>query len=132
MIKYFIKTFGCQQNQADSERIDAAFHSRGMTKAKGYKDADYVVINTCMVRQSAENRVYGLVNNLGKLKNENCKLKIVVTGCMVGLAFRDKTGLYIRRLKEIMPQVDEFMPIEEIGFDNSPVRQDDKHAWIPI
>ncbi len=131
-MKYFIKTFGCQHNHADSERIDAAFHARGMTKARRYKDADYVVINTCMVRESAENRVYGLVNNLGKLKNENFKLKIIVTGCMVGLAFRDKTGKYLKRIRELMPEVDEFMPIEEIGFDNSPVRQDEKQGLVPI
>ncbi|MBI3366465.1 radical SAM protein, partial [Candidatus Roizmanbacteria bacterium] len=131
-MKYFVKTFGCQQNHADSERIDAAFHSRGMKKAKGYNDADYIVINTCMVRESAENRVYGLVNNLGKMKSASRRMKIIVTGCMVGLAFRDKTGKYLKRIRELMPEVDEFMPIEEIGFDNSPVRQDDKHAWIPI
>ncbi len=132
ILKYYIKTFGCQQNKADSERIDSAFRSRKMTKAKGYKDADYVVINTCMVRESAENRVYGLVNNLGKLKIKNLKLKIIVTGCMVGLAFRDKTGKYLKRIRELMPEVDEFMPIEEIGFDNNPIRQDNKHGWIPI
>lgn len=130
-MKYFIKTFGCQHNKADSERIDTAFTSRGMKKANGYKDADYVVINTCMVRQSAENRVYGLVNNLGKEK-EKRQLKIIVTGCMVGLAGRDKTGKYLKRLKDIMPEVDEFTPIEEVGFDNQPIRQNKTHAWIPI
>lgn len=131
-MKYFIRTFGCQQNKADSERISAAFKSRGMSPAKGYKDADYIVINTCMVRQSAENRVYGLVQNLGKLKIENRKLKIIMTGCMVGLAFRDKTGKYLHRLRQIMPEVDEFMPIEEVGFDNEPIRQDHEYAWVPI
>lgn len=130
-MKYFIKTFGCQHNKADSERIDSAFSARGMKKSKGYSDADYIVINTCMVRQSAENRVYGLVNNLGKEK-ENRRFKIVVTGCMVGLASRDKTGKYLKRIRELMPEVDEFMPIEEIGFDNQPIRQDTTHAWIPI
>lgn len=130
-MKYFIKTFGCQQNKADTERIDSAFMTRGMKRAKGYKDADYVVINTCMVRQSAENRVYGLVNNLGKMK-EKKSFKIVVTGCMIGLAFRDKTGKYLKRIRELMPEVDEFMPIEEVGFDNEPTRQDATHAWIPI
>ena len=131
-MKYFIKTFGCQQNKADSERIASAFQARGMKPAKGYADADYVVINTCMVRESAENRVYGLVNNLAKFKTNGKKLKIVVTGCMVGLAFRDKTGKYLKRLREIMPEVDEFMPIEEVGFDNPPVRQDLINAWVPI
>jgi len=131
-LKFFIKTFGCQQNKADSERIAAAFKARGMTEASNYQDADYVVINTCMVRQSAENRVYGLVNNLAKLKTKNSKLKIIVTGCMVGLAFRDKTGKYLKRIRELMPEVDEFMPIEEVGFDFAPIRQDRVNAWVPI
>jgi tRNA-2-methylthio-N6-dimethylallyladenosine synthase len=131
-MKYFIKTFGCQQNKADSERIASAFEARGMKPAKGYADADYIVVNTCMVRQSAEDRVYGLVRNLGKIKEEKPRLKIIVTGCMVGLAFRDKSGKILQKLKERMPQVDEFMPIEEVGFDNEPVRVSKTHAWIPI
>lgn len=102
-----------------------------MTKARSIRSADYVVINTCMIRESAENRVYGLVNNLGFIK-EKRPMKIIVTGCMVGLAFRDKTGKYLKRLRDIMPQVDEFMPIEEIGFDFAPVRQDRVNAWVPI
>ncbi len=131
-MKYFIKTFGCQQNKADSERIDAAYAARGMKKAKGYTHADYIIVNTCMVREAAENRVYGLVNNLSKLKTENCKLKIVVTGCMTGLAYRDKTGKFLKKIREAMPAADEFMPIEEVGFDNAPIRQDKISAWIPI
>ena len=131
-LKYFIKTFGCQQNKADSERVAAAFEARGMKPAKGYADADYIVVNTCMVRQSAEDRVYGLVRNLGKIKEKKPILKIIVTGCMVGLAFRDKSGKILQKLKERMPQVDEFMPIEEVGFDNEPVRVSKTHAWIPI
>ncbi len=129
---YFIKTFGCQQNAADSERVAAALKGRGMKPAKSIKTADYIVINTCMVRQSAENRVYGLVNNLEKRKEAGENIKVIVTGCMVGVAFRDTTGKYLQRLKNIMPAVDEFMPIEEVGFDNVPVRTDAKSAWVPI
>jgi len=131
-MKYFIKTFGCQQNKADSERMAAVFEARGMKPAKGYFDADYIVINTCMVRQSAEDRVYGLVRNLGKIKEKKPTLKIIVTGCMVGVAFRDKTGKIIQKLKNRMPQVDEFMPIEEVGFDHEPIRVNKIHAWVPI
>ncbi len=135
-LKYYIKTFGCQQNKADSERIEKWLQMKNMTKASNIYKADYIVINTCMVRQSAENRVYGLVNNLSKLKNNppirRTKLKIIVTGCMVGLAFRDKTGKYLKKIREIMPEVDEFLPIEEIGFDFAPVRQDNINAWVPI
>ncbi|CAN5238250.1 hypothetical protein BH09PAT2_BH09PAT2_03830 [soil metagenome] len=135
-MKYYIKTFGCQQNKADSERISQAFEGRGMEPARGYYDANYVVINTCMIRESAENRVYGLVENLNDVKQKkaqrNEQYKIIVTGCMVGMAFRDKSGKYLERLKKIMPQVDEFMPIEEVGFDSEPVRQDSETAWVPI
>lgn len=135
-LKYFVKTFGCQQNVADSERVAQAFAARGFTEAKDYEDANYVIINTCMVRESAENRVYGLVNNLGKIKEEKRKndelFKIIVTGCMVGIAFRDKTGKFLSKIRKAMPDADEFMPIEEVGFDNEPVRQDHEQAWVPI
>lgn len=135
-MKYFIKTFGCQQNVADSERVEKAFKGRGFTKARGYSDANYVIINTCMVRQTAEHRVYGLVNNLGKIKEEKIKkketYKIIVTGCMVGIAFRDGSGKYLKKIRDIMPEVDEFMPIEEVGFDNEPIRQNSEQAWVPI
>ncbi len=136
ILKYFIKTFGCQENVADSERVASYFEARGMKPAKSYKNANYVVINTCMVRQSAENRVYGLVNNLSKIKQEKLKkgkiFKIIVTGCMVGVAVREKTGKYLSRLREIMPAVDEFMPIEEVGFDFAPLRTSSVEAWVPI
>ncbi|MGB9707219.1 MAG: radical SAM protein, partial [Microgenomates group bacterium] len=132
MKKYFIKTFGCQQNKADSERITAAFEARGMKLAKNYQEADFIVINTCMVRQSAEDRVYGLVRNLAKLKVKNPRLKIIITGCMVGLVYRDKTGKLLQKLKQRLPQVDEFLPIEEVGFNYEPVRVSKTHAWIPI
>jgi len=131
-MKYYIKTFGCQQNHSDSERIESALMSQGGKKARSYKTADYIVINTCMIRESAENRVYGLVHNLGKLKVKNSKLKIIVTGCMVGLALRDKSGQFLKKIREVMPVVDEFLPIEEIGFDFAPLRQSKTSAWVPI
>lgn len=135
-MKYFIKTFGCQQNKADSERIAAAFEARGFQPAKNYFEANYVAINTCMVRQSAEDRVYGLIKNLGKIKEKKIKkgefYKIIVTGCMVGLAFRDKTGKFFSLIRQRMPEVDEFLPIEEVGFNFQPIRQDKENAWVPI
>jgi len=135
-MKYYIKTFGCQQNHADSERIEADFKARGYTKARSYKSANYVIINTCMIRQTAENRVYGLVNNLGKIKKAKLKkgkvFKIIITGCMIGIVYRDKTGKYLRLLKQRMLNADEFMPIEEVGFNLAPVRTDKTSAWVPI
>lgn len=133
---YFIKTFGCAQNEADSERIAGYLQSQGMKPAGNIRNADYIVINTCMVREMAENRVYGLVNNLKKFKVHSGsplgKFKVILTGCMVGMAVRDKTGKFLRLLKKRMPDVDESLPIEEIGFDHPPLRSDKNHALVPI
>ncbi|MDO8451640.1 MAG: radical SAM protein [bacterium] len=131
-MKYHIVTFGCLQNHADSERIARYYESRGYTCAGAIEDADDVVINTCMIRQSAEHRVYGLVHNLSLEKENGRDLKIVVTGCMVGMALREKTGKMLSLLQKKMPRVDEFLPIEEVGFDHAPIRTDKVHAWVPI
>ncbi len=136
-MKFYIKTFGCAANEADSERIASLYASRGYTKARSMKTADDVVINTCMIREKAENKAYGLVYNLSKEKERRrllggTSLKIVVTGCMVGMATREKTGKMLLSIKKKMPSVDEFLPIEEVGFDFAPIRIDKKHAWVPI
>jgi tRNA-2-methylthio-N6-dimethylallyladenosine synthase len=135
-MKYIIKTFGCAQNVADSERVASSFQSRGMHEATNYEEANYVIINTCMVRESAENRVFGLVENLAKLKEKKINngevFKIIVTGCMVGVAFRDKSGKYFDKIRTILPEVDEFMPIEEVGFDTEPVRSTKSVGLVPI
>ncbi|MFA5136250.1 MAG: MiaB/RimO family radical SAM methylthiotransferase [Patescibacteria group bacterium] len=136
VLKYYIKTFGCQQNVADSERIASYFVASGMKPALGTYDANYVVINTCMIRHSAQNRVNGLVHNLNKIKQkkiQNGKIyKIIVTGCMTGMAVRDKTGVFLQLLKKQMPEVDKFMAIDEIGFGFEPLRTEAKSASVPI
>jgi len=85
-----------------------------------------------MIRESAENRIYGLINNLSKLKTTKKNLKIILTGCLVGMAYKDKTGKFLKRLRTKLSIVDEFMPIEEIGFDTAPQRSSADTALIPI
>ena len=131
-MKYFIQTFGCQQNEADSERIAGFYQSRGFTPAASFEDADVAIINTCVVRQQAEDRVCGLVENLKPLKTKNPNFKIVVTGCLVGAALREPSGERLKTLHRRLPQVDEFLPIEEVGFEYAAVRTDDRHALVPI
>jgi len=135
-INYYIHTFGCQQNAADSERIAAYCESAGMRRVETAELANYVVINTCMIRESAENRVYGLVNNLKTIKEKKIKngeqYTIVITGCMVGMAVRDKTGKLTELFKKRMPAADIFLPIDETGFELKPLRSTDKTALIPI
>lgn len=131
-MKYWIVTFGCAANEADSERIASFYSARGYKKARSIGLADDVIINTCMIREKAENRVYGLVHNLTLEKKKGRNLKIVVTGCMVGMATREKTGKMLGLLKKKMPAVDEFLSIEEVGFDHAPIRTKKNHALVPI
>lgn len=117
---------------ADSQRLAGFYESRGYKPARTISQADVIVINTCVVKQQAEDRVYGLVRNLEAQKTKNPNLKIIVTGCLIGAAAREPTGVMLKRLKERLPQVDEFLPIEEVGFDYQAIRNDKKHAWVPI
>ena len=127
---FFIKTFGCQQNVADSQRIASYYLARGYKPAGSLASAGEIILNTCMIRQTAEDRVTGLVKNIVSSRNQ--KPKIVITGCMVGMATRDESGKYLKALKKRMPEVDEFLPLEEVGFDYPALRSDITHAWVPI
>ncbi|MFZ2153548.1 MAG: MiaB/RimO family radical SAM methylthiotransferase [Microgenomates group bacterium] len=84
--KVFIKTFGCAQNVADSERIKAYYWEKGYDVVNKWQDASEVVINTCIVRESAENRAYGLVELIKnyKLRITNSSPRVIITGCAVG------------------------------------------------
>lgn len=101
--KFFIKTFGCAMNVSDSERIPSYYLARGWKTAEGMNKADLVVINTCSVRQTAEDRVYGLVNKLAQSRTRRKKRKIILTGCMLHYPLAD--------LKKKLPVVDEFRRI---------------------
>jgi len=129
---YCIVTFGCAANEADSERIASLYQNRGFIQVSDANQADELIINTCMIRESAENRVYGLINNLKKDRQKGRKIRIVVTGCMVGLMVKDKSGKLMRAFRQKMPEVDEFLPIEEVGFSIAPIRSGYKNALVPI
>ena len=106
-MKYHLLTYGCQMNKNDSERIAGLLLDIGYEESPKYEDADLIILNTCSVRQSAEDRVYGMMKNFVKLKEKNPDLIIVVTGCMAG---RDKDGKIQKRL----PDVDIFLPTEDL------------------
>ncbi len=132
MKKFYIRTFGCQQNVADSERIIGHYENRGYTRVADKKDADVIVINTCMIRDMAEERVYGYIRNITKANKKACReQKIVLTGCIVGAAMREPSGKMHKKLEKRIPDV-ELVPIEDIGFDVVPQRDDQKHAWVVI
>jgi len=121
---YFIYTFGCQANKSDSERIAGDYQARGFIKAKAVDQADEIIINTCAVRQRAEDRVVGLIHNLSKKFKTKKKSKIILTGCMI------HHGQH--QLLKMLPLIDEVLPIMEVGFNLPIVRRDQHHAWVPI
>lgn len=123
---YFIQTFGCQSNKSDSERIAGDYEARGWKETKSWRQAANIIINTCAVRQRAEDRVVGLLRNITEYFESHHlpKPKIILTGCM--------THHGERKLLEMLPAVDEILPIGEVGFNSAAVRKDKKHAWVPI
>ena len=126
MTTFFIKTFGCQSNKSDSERICGDYQARGFREVSDWRDADEIVVNTCAIRQRAEDRVKGFLLNIMKYVNETGKEKpkLILTGCM--------THHGNQKLYQILPMLDEILPINEVGFNSRVIRKDKIHAWIPI
>ena len=83
MPRYFIWTIGCQMNKAESQQIAGCLDSAGYQAATSFSTADLVVLNTCVVRQSAENKVLGTLGLLKGLKNKHPDRHILITGCWV-------------------------------------------------
>jgi tRNA-2-methylthio-N6-dimethylallyladenosine synthase len=82
-MRYYIITYGCQMNKADSERIATILESKDYQPASKINEADLIVVNMCSVRQSAVDRIFGLSQKFSKLKMKNKKLKIILTGCIL-------------------------------------------------
>lgn len=84
LLKYNIWTSGCQMNQSDSDRLSSEFQKFGMSELESHEEADIVVLNTCVVRQSAEDAATKMLRKLYKDKQETPDKLLVVMGCMVG------------------------------------------------
>ena len=80
--KYFVKTYGCQMNEHDSENICAILEALGFSKSDDYLDADLVLLNTCSIRENAHNKAFGMLGRLKHLKNQKKDLIIGLCGCM--------------------------------------------------
>jgi tRNA-2-methylthio-N6-dimethylallyladenosine synthase len=102
-MKYHIWTEGCQMNVADSQRVASALERLGYHGTSEAEEADVIVLNTCVVRQSAENKAYGRLSSLRPLKDKNPNLVINLMGCLVGVRSHD-------HLKKRFPFVDVFSP----------------------
>ncbi|WP_298004067.1 MULTISPECIES: tRNA (N6-isopentenyl adenosine(37)-C2)-methylthiotransferase MiaB [Anaerolinea] len=102
-MKYHIWTEGCQMNVADSQRVASALEHLGYSVTPRPEEADVIVLNTCVVRQSAEDKAYGRLNSLRPLKEKNPHLVINLMGCLVGIRNNDA-------LRKRFPFVDVFSP----------------------
>ena len=80
--RFVIRTFGCQMNEHDSERIGGMLSADGMTPTEEVADARVVVLNTCAIRENADNKLYGNLGHLKPIKARNPDLRIVVAGCL--------------------------------------------------
>jgi tRNA-2-methylthio-N6-dimethylallyladenosine synthase len=80
--KYLIRTFGCQMNEHDSERIGGVLMADGMMPTDDPGDARVIVLNTCAIRENADNKLYGNLGHLKPLKDQRPDLRIVVAGCL--------------------------------------------------
>ncbi len=82
MKRYHLRTYGCQMNEHDSERIAGLLESDGYEVTDSADDADVVVLNTCCIRENADNKLYGALGNLKVLKEAKPDMQIVVAGCL--------------------------------------------------
>lgn len=149
-MKYFIVTYGCQMNVHESEKLAGILENLGYQPCEKREEADIIVFNTCAIREGAEDRVFGNVGNLKKLKKKNKDLIIAVCGCMtqkqdsaqkllntfpfvdivLGTFNMTKLGYFIEAVKkgrqiEILDEgeIDEVLPYKRTSGDN---------AWVNI
>jgi len=108
MPQYHIWTMGCQMNQADSDRLAAKLEGIGYTPSLSPNEADLVVINSCVVRQSAEDKAANRLNSLKALKRRRPEAVIALMGCMVGPGERQ-----IGELRARFPHVSVFAPPQQ-------------------
>ncbi|MFN3217577.1 MAG: MiaB/RimO family radical SAM methylthiotransferase [Acidimicrobiales bacterium] len=80
--RYLVQTFGCQMNEHDSERIAGLLEADGMERADSAEDADVIVVNTCCIRENADNKLYGHLGHLKAIKDRRPDLQIAVAGCL--------------------------------------------------
>ena len=80
--KYFIKTYGCQMNEHDSEEISAILEDLGYSKTDDYLESDIIILNTCAIRENAHNKTFGMLGRIKHLKETKKDLIVALAGCM--------------------------------------------------
>ena len=147
---YYLRTFGCQMNEHDSERVAGLFEADGMIRTTDIGEADVVFVNTCTIRENADNRLYGNLGQLKPLKDADPGRMLIVGGCA---AQKDRELVRERapwvdvvlgthnldRVVHLLDQAQEWGPVTEILEEldaipsELPVRREVDHAaWVTI
>ncbi len=151
--KYFIRTYGCQMNENDSEKISAILEALNYTAADDYESADVILLNTCAIREGAENKVFGFIGELKKLKTTNPNMIIGICGCMpqeeetvnqiykkypqIDLMFGThnihRLPILLQEAMFSKEQIVEVWSEEGNVYEDIPVKRDSTHkAWVTI
>lgn len=151
--KYYIQTYGCQANERDSETLSGILESMSYRATDEIKEADIIILNTCAIRENAEEKVFGKVGYVKNLKKTNPNLIFAMCGCMA------QEEVVVNRILEKHPHVDLIFGTHNIHrlpellkeafyskemiievwskegdiIENAPVKRDSKHkAWVNI
>jgi len=151
--RFYIRTFGCQMNEHDTERIAGLLESDGMTALDSPEGADLIVLNTCTIRENADTKLYGYLGSLKRDKIANPSLKIAVGGCA---AQKDRDSILeragwvdvvfgthnVHRVVELLDHAEEWGPVTEVWDETRTesdipsglpvVRESDHSAWVTI
>ena len=151
--KYFVKTYGCQMNEHDTENIKAILEDMSFTEVDNMEDADLILLNTCAIRENAHNKVFGMVGRIKHLKESKPDLVAGICGCMAQEEYVVKEILEkykwldivfgthnIHNLPNILYEAIskkdlevDVLSIEGDVVENIPVKRDSKYkAWVNI
>ena len=151
--KYYIKTYGCQMNEHDSENIKALLEEMSFTETNNMEDADLILLNTCAIRENAHNKVFGFLGRVKHLKETKNNIITGICGCMaqeenvvneikdkykwVDIVFGthniDKLPRILKESIDNNKQYIEVLSIEGEIIEDIPVKRDSKYkAWVNI
>jgi tRNA-2-methylthio-N6-dimethylallyladenosine synthase len=151
--RYFLRTFGCQMNEHDSEKIAGLLQLDGMIPTDSPDNADLIVLNTCTIRENADTKLYGYLGSLKRAKTDNPNLRIAVGGCSAQKErdiIQERAGWVdvvfgthnVHRVVDLLDHAQEWGPITEIWEESVPVaevpsglavqRETAHSAWVTI
>jgi tRNA-2-methylthio-N6-dimethylallyladenosine synthase len=148
--KVYIETYGCQMNLADTEIVLGILQNNGYSVTKHIEDADVVLVNTCSIRENAEQRIYGRLGNFKTIKDQRPELVVGVLGCMAERLRSDLVDK--KKIVDVVVGPDEYRRLPElidIAFNGDkgigvklsktetyddiiPYREDGLQAWISV